>query len=258
MGYGDDIMATGLAKGLHARGKRAAFGDGRRIIWGPWSEEMFRHNPNVATPGSEGAKDLEWIPHYKGSRMYNKQVNGKWVWNYDFKVTPGEFFFTEAEKETGKNLSSGFVLMEPNVPWQKTVAPNKDWGEQNYVSVARALREKGHTIVQFKHKNSRRMLSDAFVFQPHNFRQVISVLRRASLYIGPEGGLHHAAAAVDTKAVVLFGGFIPPEVVGYDGQVCLTGGARACGSIDPCEHCKEAMSRISVDEVVEAAARMIQ
>lgn len=258
MGYGDDIMATGLARGLRARGKRAAFGDGKKIIWGPWSEEMFRHNPNVARPGDEKAADLEWIPHYKGSRMYNRQAGEKWVWNYDFKAKPGELFFSDVEKNIAKNFGDKYVLMEPNVPWQKTVAPNKDWGEKNYAEVARALRMMGHEIVQFKHKNSRRILPDARVVEPRSFRQVLASLELAHLYIGPEGGLHHGAAAVGTDAVVLFGGFIPPAVVGYEGQVCLTGGAEACGSINPCDHCRRAMSNITVDEVVDRATELLQ
>lgn len=258
MGYGDDIMATGLAKGFKARGKRAAFGDGRKIIWGPWSEEMFRYNPNVAKPGSEGSNDLEWVPHYKGNRMYNKLVNGKWVWNYDFKAVPGEFFFSDVEIESVKLLPERFILMEPNVPWQKSVAPNKDWGESNYSAVAKILKGMGHTIIQFKHNNSRRILSDALLRQPHNFRQVLIALRRASLYIGPEGGLHHGAAAVGTNAVVLVGGFIPPEIVGYEGHVCLTGGAKACGNIMLCDHCRQAMNNITVDEVVDRATEFLQ
>jgi hypothetical protein len=258
MGYGDDIMATGLARGFKAMGKRAAFGDGRKIVWGPWSEEMFRHNPNVAKPGSEGAGDLEWVPHYKGSRMYNKLVNGKWVWNYDFKARPGELFFTDVERQSVSHLpEKKFILVEPNVPWQKVVAPNKDWGEGKYSEVARALRLMGHALVQFEHVNTRRRIKEAMILKPHNFRQVLAALARASLYIGPEGGLHHGAAAVGTNAVVLFGGFIPPEVVGYDGQICLTGGVKACGNINPCGHCRDAMSKITVDEVVDRATELL-
>jgi len=62
---------------------------------------------------------------------------------------------------------------------------------------------------------------------------------------------------VGTNAVVLFGGFIPPEVVGYDGQICLTGGVKACGNINPCGHCRDAMSKITVDEVVDRATELL-
>jgi hypothetical protein len=56
------------------------------------------------------------------------------------------------------------------------------------------------------------------------FRHALAVPQNASLYIGPEGGLHHAVASVGVAAVVLFGDFIPPAVTGYSHHANLTGG----------------------------------
>ncbi len=69
MGLGDQLMASGMARGAKARDKRIAFGDGRRIIWDGNSHEIFRGDPNVALPGSEGTTDLKWIAYYKGKRI---------------------------------------------------------------------------------------------------------------------------------------------------------------------------------------------
>lgn len=258
MGSGDEIIGTGLARGLRARGKLAAFGDGRKIIWGPWCAEMFKHNPNIAMPGSEQRGDLEWIAHYKGARKYNKLVNGRWHWNYDFKVTPGEFFFNEAEKRLPNDCSwlGKFIVIEPNVEWQKSVAPNKDWGAKNYDEITQRLLGQGYRVLQFIHKNSRRRLRGVDTMELHKFREAIAVLSAAKLYIGPEGGMHHAAAAVGINAVVIMGGFIPPSVVGYDAHINLTGGAEACGTIGRCEHCRKAMNKISVDEVLSHVGKI--
>src|SRR6185369_14162072 len=84
MGLGDQLMATGLARGAHARGKRIAFGDGRNIIWDANSAAIFRGNPNIARPGSERDRDIEWLPYYKGHRIYNRLGDRKWIWNLDF------------------------------------------------------------------------------------------------------------------------------------------------------------------------------
>lgn len=260
MGYGDEIIGTGLARGAKARGKRIAFGDGKKIDWGGWCEEMFRNNPNIAKPGSEGQSDLEWINHCKGARLYNSldRVNRRWIWNYDFKVKPGQFYFNQNEKDFASSFAKNFIVIEPNVPWQKEVASNKDWGEQNYRTVASALKKSGYRMIQFKHKNSRRILSEAQIVETVFFREVIAALSRASLYIGPEGGMHHAAAAVGVSAVVLFGGFIPPEVMGYDNHTCLTGGVKACGNVKPCKHCHDAMNSITAQQVIDAAERYLQ
>jgi len=85
----------------------------------------------------------------------------------------------------------------------------------------------------------------------------MAILRRAKLYIGGEGGMHHGAAAVGVQGVVLFGGFIPPEVTGYALHTNLTGGAEACGSFNPCAHCAAAMQAIGVDEVLEHAMKRL-
>lgn len=250
MGFGDEILATGLARGACERGKKIAFGDGRKIIWGPWSAEMFKDNPNIALPGQEHGKNVEWIDHYKGHRLYNNLENGRWHWNMDFRATPGQFYFDEAEKKL--QTQSGFIVIEPNVPWWKPVAPNKDWGESNYIQLAKELYDRGCKLVQFKHRNTRRIIPDAKLVEHDQFRKSISVLSKAALYIGPEGGMSHAAAAVGISGVVIFGGFIPPAVTGYGSHINLTGGVEACGNIQPCVHCKRAMEAITVDEVLSS------
>jgi Glycosyltransferase family 9 (heptosyltransferase) len=259
MGYGDDIMASGFARGMRAQGKRAAFGDKTRIIWGPWSAEIFRHNPNVAKPGCERDRDLQWIDYYKGHRNYNRldAVKQRWVWNYEFKPKPGELFFDAEEREFAARAGRDFALIEPNVPWHKSVAPNKDWRLKNYQAVADMLLSEGNDVVQTSHGRDR--LSGVRVITTPTFRHALAVLSRAKLAIIPEGGLHHGAAALGVRAVVLFGGFIPPAVTGYDGlHINLTGDAEACGSLRPCKHCFDAMSRITIDEVQTSARFLLQ
>lgn len=253
MGYGDQLMATGMARGANARGKRIAFGDGERILWDKSSRLIFAGNQNIAPPGSERAKDLEWIAYYKGHRIYNRQDGDRWVWNLDFRPRPGEMFFHSAEKRISKRYGEGFVLIEPHVETWKSVAPNKDWGRANYQRVADRLRADGYRVAQFRYDKAGEPLAGVQVLPTMSFRDALAILSRAALYIGPEGGLHHGAAAGGVTAVVLFGGFIPPQVTGYIGHANLTGGAEACGSLKPCRHCAEAMRAISVDEVYAAA-----
>ena len=57
-------------------------------------------------------------------------------------------------------------------------------------------------------------------------------------------------------AVVIFGGFVPPIVTGYETHANLTGGADACGSLFPCKHCLEALDAITVEEVLEGLTEL--
>lgn len=253
MGIGDDIMATGMARGAAKRGKRIAFGDCKKIRWGPHSGIAFENNPNIAPPGSEGANDLEWIEYYKGKRNYNSVGDGRWIWNYDFKAIPGEFFFTLAELERGKRLGTGFVVIEPNVPQQKSVARNKQWPVDRYQEVSSYLINKmRRRVVQLHYPGATYSLSDVSHMKTDSFRDACALLANSALYIGAEGGMHHAAAALGIPAVVLFGGFIPPSVTGYDTHINLTGGASACGSLRTCDHCRQAMDDITVKHVCDS------
>ena len=253
MGLGDQLIATGLARGAAARGKKIAFGDGKRILWDVNSETIFKGNPNIAPPKGtslNASLDLEWIHFYKGNRQYNRHGPGCWIWNYDFRCIPGEIYLTKEERQFAKLAGDHpFVIMEPN-PSPKSPVANKQWPFDRYEEVARAVRATGWDVIQFHYRGARLLRHARHLASP-GFRRALAVMARAKLYIGGEGGLHHGAAAVGVGGVVLFGGFIPPEVTGYALHANLTGGAEACGSLQPCAHCAAAMQAIGVGEVLE-------
>ncbi len=246
LGIGDDILATGMARGAAARGKRIAFGNGTVQKWGPFSEMIFRNNPNICPRGQERDPRTEWINYSKGSRIYNRQGANRWVFNYEFRAKPGELFFdaTEDIYERDDNL----IIIEPNVP-NKPCAPNKTWPVERWAALGGALRMRGWKVRQVDYGFPNKV---AEPIKTHSFRQAAALLKSARLAVLPEGGLHHAAAAVGIPAVVLFGGFVPPAVLGYEGHANLTGGATACGTFNRCPHCAEAMGKIQVDHVLDA------
>lgn len=258
MGYGDNLMASGIARDL---GRRVAFGDEaeRRIIWDHHSEEVFRGNPLVAPPGSEGEPNLTWVKYHRGHRLYNQQLaSNRWKWRHSWKPKPGELYLTD--EEVARALPGGFVLIEPNVPSWKTVAPNKQWPADRFVRVAREVMSWGREVVQLNY-GERYSIPGARLIRTRTFRDAAILLHRAAYALLPEGGLHHAAAArtrlgdrvlrESVPAVVLFGGFIPPRSTGYACHVNVTGGAEACGNFTPCDHCELAMRNISVESVVK-------
>lgn len=251
MGIGDDIIATGMARGAADRGKRIAFGDRSRIRWGPHSAMVFKNNPNVAPPGSERERNIEWIDYYKGNRKYNRQSSDRWIWNYDFKAIPGEFFFG-ADEEVHE-YDPDLILIEPNVP-NKPCGPNKQWPLDRWKRVVNELTVAAFNVRQFEYGGTNRI---SHGIQTPTFRHAAAALKGARLAILHEGGLHHAAAALGVPAVVLFGGFVPPAVLGYDGHVNLTGGAIACGKFTRCQHCVDAMNAITVDNVLQAVERCL-
>jgi len=251
MGWGDELVASGLARGARERGERIAFGFGGKIRWTPQAHEIFKNNPNVAPPGSEGAKDLRWIRHCAGARLNTSGImasRGRWRW-LPFRPPPGEIFFSDEELAFGEAHLGGFVVLEARV---KPQYPNKQWPQDRYREVAAQLQKRGLRVVQFAGA-ARPVDGCGDVIVTPTFRKALALLSRASLYVGAEGGLHHGSAAVGTKAVVIFGGWPDPKSSGYDSHRNLAAPDAGCGSIAPCAHCRNAMGRITVEEVVNAA-----
>lgn len=246
-------MAAGMARGAAARGKRIAFGDGTKIIWSPQAHVIHRGNPNVAPPGSEGARDLEWIEHFSGHRCYGRPDGRRFHFDPEFRAAPGELMLSPDELVFADRLGDAAIIIEPNV---KGNLPNKQWPRGRYQDVADQLNDDGYRVIQFDYGAP--MLRNVEPFAPKDFRHAAAALARAWLYIGPEGGLHHAAAAVSTRAVVIFGGFNHPRNFGYSFHRNLVRNDEPCGSIAPCAHCREAMAAIPVDEVVAAAREILR
>jgi hypothetical protein len=253
-------LASSLARGAAARGKRIAFGDGHRIIWSAQSFEIFRHNPNVAPLGSERDPDIEWCHHYRGHRLYGEIKGNRWVFR-DCTWEPGEVFLTKAEKAFALAHVWGcdpIAIIEPRVkPVGACQGTNKQWPVSRYQELAsRLLAATGCRPVQLVPKGLAPLLADVDAIETPTFRHALAVLGLAALYIGPEGGLHHGAAAMGTPAVVIFGGFNTPGSTGYAWHENIAVG-EPCGTIAECSHCRAAMASISVDRVLEGAVRQL-
>lgn len=259
MGFGDEIMASGLARGAAKNGKLVAFGDGNRVIWSAQAHQIFQNNPNVVKPDGD-LNGVEWIPFYRGQRFYGKVIGGKWKFR-EWEPPPGEIFFSNEEKQFGLNVQVRgwpFVVIEPRVKVLGACAgANKQWPIGRYAEVAKQLSNFGVRVVQFVPPGNEKLLADVEAIETPNFRSALAVLSRAALYIGPEGGLHHGAAAVGTDAVVIFGGFNSPKSTGYENHENISVG-EPCGTVGRCLHCKQAMESISVDRVLGSAEKFLK
>ena len=255
MGFGDEILGSGLAKGLQAIGKRAAFGfiNERRIAWSREAFEIYRGNPNVAEPGCERDADLVWIQHCHGSRLYLRAITPERHILIDtFRAEPGEVYFDTEELNFGRRAAGRepFVVIESRT---KPVYPNKQWGSQRWAELVYRLAPEMRLIDFTPGLNSSHSELGIEHVRTRNFRLAMAVLQHAELFIGPEGGLHHAAAALGIPAIVIFGGWANPTVTGYKNHINLTGGANPCGSVAPCRHCALAMAAITPAHVAEIA-----
>ena len=143
--------------------------------------------------------------------------------------------------------------------WQFSIKhQNKDWGAENWQELINML-IKDFLVIQSVHKESKKNLS---VFSPENmdFRLACAVLNEADLYVGPEGGFGHVAAALNKKAVLYFGGWITPEAIGYDfhENIYYEHKLSPCGEYKKlCSHCEKARKAISADVFIKYINKII-
>lgn len=231
MGFGDDIMATADAVALYRKNPvKVAIGKNKRFYWSP----VFENNPILATPREVRGGNVQWLEHASGCRPYidyEKTTPERWAFKKIGPLKPG---YLDIERQSGE-----YVFIEPHI--KAKASPNKQWGQwQGLVDI---------TPVDFVQPDYGKPILDGVRSIPtRDFIDACRLLSGARAYVGPEGGLHHASAALGVPAVVIFGGFVSPEVTGYRAHRNLFKG-EACGMRVRCSHCREIMASITPEDV---------
>lgn len=241
MGWGDELMAAGQARELYERTGRPVqiVGMDRRPRWC----ELWMGIPYIVAGDQRRPHDQ--IVNGPNARPYILgKYPDKWAWK-PFKPTPAQVSLQLSERKLAL-MVDGAVVIEPTV--KDRASPNKAWVPGRWLELVQSM--PGVRFVQLGPPGAP-MLPGVRQVVTHSFREAMGALSGAAAYVGPEGGLHHAAAAVNVPAVVLFGGFIAPSNTGYEGHRNLFTGGYACGMRWPCRHCQKAMSDITVAMVAE-------
>lgn len=204
-----------------------------RVQW----HEVFENNPKISPVAYRGTQRLI---NAGGVRPYiASKTPTHWVWKR-WNTSPGELFFSDEEKAFGAK-HGGRILIEPHT---KKEGSNKAWLWERW----QELVDRGGEYVQVGPIGTPALRGIEFV-PTRNFRLGCAVLAHSRAFVGTEGGLHHAAAAVSTPAVVLFSEFISPDITGYPKHRNLHHAGGSCGMRTPCSGCRDSMLKISVDEV---------
>jgi ADP-heptose:LPS heptosyltransferase len=234
-------MVTGHIREMQLRDPRKVRLDYGKRLW----HEVFDYNPRIARPEESGDFQI-YRPRENGMRPYctGKTVD-RWMWT-DYKPHVGELYLQQDELAYSSHLKPDIVI-EPNLKGR--ASPNKDWGRDRWVRLILMMHAAGLRPVQLGQAGTRRLPNAAFI-ETSSFRLACAVLSRARAAVLHEGGLHHAAAALGVRSVVIYGGYISPNQTGYDMHRNLFTGGKPCGMRIPCRHCHRAMSAITPEMVL--------
>jgi hypothetical protein len=240
MGMGDELMAAGQAARVsrEAAGRKVCIvGHDTAVRWHELWEGLDFITP-VRDP------DAIKVANGPGCRPYIR---------YPFTIEGGHGFTSWRARDnrpvispklTGVRDNQGFVLIEPTV--KRLGNPNKHWHRWQKVVDA----QPGARFVQCGPDPAVALQRVEFV-RTETFLAAVRLLNCAALYAGSEGGMHHAAAALNVPAVVFFGGALSVLATGYPDHANF-GGDDPCGHWLPCAHCDEVRSSITTEAVVSA------
>jgi ADP-heptose:LPS heptosyltransferase len=244
VGLGDELMVAGMARVAQQtdpRKVRVQYEKGKRRWCTLWD-----NNPRIAKHEEVG--DFQILePRERYLRAYcSRKTLEQWDWK-PYRPPVGEIYFHSYELAFGK-LNLDLIVLEPFV--KRGASPNKQWGRDRWGKLANMLVSEGLKVATVGPQPAWHLGGARHVHT--SIREAAALIARARAVVVPEGALHHIAAAVGTPAVVIYGGYISPEVTGYDGQIGLfTGGGLGCGMRVQCKHCQDAMAAITPEMVFE-------
>jgi len=203
MGIGDEMIAMGQARSYvreHGCDKVAIVDrNGTRRSHFIWARCSYIAGPSETCTHKviSGGNARPYVDYVRTTPL-------RWAWRLDFRPTPAELPWIKADEQ-----ARDLILIEPEI--KSSASPNKQWGQwQTLVDAAPSLpwAQLGRGDSKFL-RGVRQLVAPTFV-------EACGMLRAARCAVLPEGALHHAAAAMNCPAVVLFGAYIPASVTGYD------------------------------------------
>ncbi|MDW3204577.1 MAG: hypothetical protein R8L07_03460 [Alphaproteobacteria bacterium] len=241
---GDEIMALGRAQALSA------------LLGGPIgicdrhgrvrTHPIWRGSPAVADCAAAAVATLSDAGHCRPYIDYDRTTADRWAFK-PYRPSPARLAWVTPDPR-----GAGRILIEPRI--KQSASPNKQWGRwQDLIDLAPGLPwaqmvPPGVTPLRGVER-----------IETATFEAAVNVLAAARLAVLPEGGLHHAAAAVGVRAIVLFGGFTGPEITGYPDQINLAvdmPAARGWRVAHPA--CAEAWRHVTPQAVLREVEREIE
>lgn len=246
IGWGDEVLAAGQAQRLYdiepGRRKVLICDRHNRPRWHP----IWDGNPIIAKTEAEATHRLISAPEARPYIVYPFTPESGWTFNTAFKAREhiAKIYLTIEELTTGLALSldiGPYVLIEP---WSKH--PNLRWPLAYWQALV--AQRPDLTFVQHIHKDSPHL--EGVIRVGADWRHACGLIAAAECYVRGESGLLHAAAALGTPSVAIWGGCMDWDVLGeYPLEVGVGVTPPFCGKWLPCPHCTEIMASISADQV---------
>ena len=265
---GDDLLATAVLRQWHrVRGSRAAY-----LTSHP---ALFSGNPDVAftapyDPELAGALQLLGVPRRRLTyHPYDPDTDRSIAPRADHIINlmcraagvpavPDARPILQLEPGEIVRAPRTRIVVQSSVLSARMPVANKDWFPDRMQEVADALGRDAE-IVQLGTPADPALSGVLDMRGRTTLREAAGILAGAQLFVGMVGFLMHLATAVGTRSVVIFGGREHPDQSGYPENLNLFTElpCSPCWLWNTCPYDRECMRRITADDVIGAAKRIL-
>ena len=258
----------------------------RALQWPNWIKKpveraIFRASERRAARDGERLFQIDMLIHIYAERQVGKPATrGRMIWKagghaadtiarsfgLDSASRDCELCFTAEERDrvialrAAEGLEGRYLVVEPgtNRDWFGDL---RAWPIDRWQQVVDRFRERRPDLPIAQAGLLDEPLLDGVVDLrgKTSFREAALLLEDASLFVGTESGLMHAANAVGARALILWGGITLPSFAGYpDRQHILHHPVpcAGCGNLGWCDNDHVCMRSITVEEVLSAMAAL--
>ena len=205
--------------------------NGERFLVGSRHADIYRGNPHVRhLPFWQGgayktarllsaigwARAVHHIDYYHEGRNLKKSILQLLSERVGLKEVPSRpLIFLSGSERAEKRLPSSakpWIALQStgNTQW----TDNKNWGAERFAVLARMLAPR-YALVQLGSAEDPPLEVDLNLAGKLSLRQTFQVLGECAGFVGQVGFLMHAAAAMSTPSVIVYGGFEAPWQSGY-------------------------------------------
>ncbi len=276
MGLGGYLMWTPMIREIRARTDAVCF-PYEQLANGmikPIRDQIFDNNPGVVW-SHDPKKYVKWVMLQLNNPATNyciQDLPERAVHRYDMHVAQQicefygikdadikpEIWLTAEEIRHAEELiyffqltDGNFVTIEPNSKME--YSKNRLYPTEKWQRVVDEL-AKVTTVVQVG--SGTIGLENVVDLRGRNtFRTAAAVIKRSKLFLSSEGGLMHAARAVNTPSIIVLSGYTHPVMTCYpeNNNIWVGRDHGPCGMKEPCQKCIEGFNKHDEGEIISGA-----
>ena len=270
MGLGGHLAWTAAAREIKKKaGKPCVPINGNSLV----TSDIFKNNPNFTFSGPSrevfvldlGKEETNYcisdLPD-RAIQRTDKHIieticNHYEIFDPELKC---DLFFTEEEldktSKLAESLPEEFITIEPHSKTSYSI--NRQYPLNKWQLIVDKL-SKHIPVVQIGTPGKKVLNSVIDLTGNTTFREAAAMIGMSKLFLSNEGGLGHAATAVNTKAVIIIGGYTGAKMVSYPQNITIDASTHGpCGMKARCDKCAEDFENHDYMEIVEAALKEIQ